>query len=77
MDWPPSDGHAEIASAARCAGLSSMPSFRSGRDQMQRIMNSIPVPPRPGIDITTAAPAPIYDYWLGGHDHFAAGRKAG
>ena len=54
-----------------------MPSFRSGRDQMQRIMNSIPAPPPPGIDITTAAPARMYDYWLGGHDHSAADRKAG
>ncbi len=53
-----------------------MPSFRSGRDQMQRIMNSIPAPPPPGIDITTAAPARMNDYWLGGHDHFASDRIA-
>jgi hypothetical protein len=43
---------------------------------MQRIMNFIPAPPPPGIDITTAAPARMYDYWLGGHYHFAAHRIA-
>ncbi len=30
----------------------------------------------PGIDISTAATARIYDYWLGGHDHFASDRIA-
>ena len=39
-------------------------------------MNSVPAPPPAGIDITTAAPARMYDYWLGGHDHFASDRIA-
>lgn len=30
-----------------------------------------------GIDITVAHPARVYDYWLGGKDHFAADRVAG
>jgi hypothetical protein len=29
-----------------------------------------------GVDVTTATPARIYDYWLGGHNHFAADRNA-
>jgi S-adenosyl methyltransferase len=30
----------------------------------------------PGIDISVAHPARVYDYWLGGKDNFAADRKA-
>jgi O-methyltransferase involved in polyketide biosynthesis len=30
----------------------------------------------PGIDISTAHPARVYDYWLGGKDNFAADREA-
>lgn len=30
----------------------------------------------PGIDITVAHPARIYDYWLGGKDNYAADREA-
>jgi hypothetical protein len=33
--------------------------------------------PDPGIDITVAHPARVYDYWLGGKDNFAADRLAG
>jgi hypothetical protein len=29
-----------------------------------------------GVDINTATPARIYDYWLGGHNHFTADRSA-
>ena len=29
------------------------------------------------IDTTTAHPARVYDYWLGGKDNFAADREAG
>jgi SAM-dependent methyltransferase len=31
----------------------------------------------PGIDTSTAHPARVYDYWLGGKDNFAADREAG
>src|SRR6516162_9979692 len=31
----------------------------------------------PAIDTTTAHPARVYDYWLGGKDNFAADREAG
>ena len=30
----------------------------------------------PGIDATVATAARMYDYWLGGHDNFAADRIA-
>jgi hypothetical protein len=30
----------------------------------------------PGIDASVATAARIYDYWLGGHDNFAADRIA-
>jgi hypothetical protein len=30
----------------------------------------------PGVDISVAHPARVYDYWLGGRDNFAADRKA-
>src|SRR6201984_3287734 len=30
----------------------------------------------PGIDTSTAHPARVYDYWLGGKDNFAADREA-
>lgn len=30
--------------------------------------------PPPGIDATVATAARMYDYWLGGHDNFAADR---
>ena len=29
-----------------------------------------------GIDASVATPARMYDYWLGGHDNFAADRIA-
>jgi len=32
--------------------------------------------PRPGLDVTRAHPARIYDYWLGGKDNFPADREA-
>jgi SAM-dependent methyltransferase len=53
-----------------------MPLSISGREQIRRIMDSSATPPPPGIDINTATPARIYDYWLGGHDHFASDRIA-
>ncbi|HEY7173319.1 MAG TPA: SAM-dependent methyltransferase [Micromonosporaceae bacterium] len=31
----------------------------------------------PGIDVTVAHPARVYDYWLGGHVNFPADREAG
>src|SRR5215469_6503475 len=31
----------------------------------------------PAIDTSTAHPARVYDYWLGGKDNFAADREAG
>src|SRR5712675_1362299 len=34
------------------------------------------VPGVPEIDTTTAHPARVYDYWLGGKDNFAADREA-
>ncbi len=34
-------------------------------------------PPAPGIDITVAHSARVYDYWLGGNDNFAADRALG
>ncbi|MFC6886409.1 MULTISPECIES: SAM-dependent methyltransferase [Actinomadura] len=36
---------------------------------------SAPVPP--GIDTSVPHPARVWDYWLGGKDHFAADREAG
>jgi O-methyltransferase involved in polyketide biosynthesis len=33
--------------------------------------------PPPGIDASVATAARMYDYWLGGHDNFAADRVAG
>jgi S-adenosyl methyltransferase len=32
--------------------------------------------PPPGFDISVAHPARVYDYWLGGKDHFEADRIA-
>ncbi len=32
--------------------------------------------PAPGLDVTRAHPAWIYDYWLGGKDNFRADREA-
>ena len=29
-----------------------------------------------GFDARVAAPAPVYDYWLGGKDNFAVDREA-
>ena len=34
------------------------------------------VPGAPAIDTSTAHPARVYDYWLGGKDNFAADREA-
>jgi hypothetical protein len=36
-----------------------------------------PAGDRPDIDTSTAHPARVYDYWLGGKDNFAADREAG
>ena len=33
-------------------------------------------PPPPGIDASVATAARMYDYWLGGHNNFAADRRA-
>jgi hypothetical protein len=41
------------------------------------INNSSEKPPAPGIDITVAHSARVYDYWLGGKDNFAADRALG
>ena len=41
------------------------------------IKNFSEVPPAPGIDITVAHSARVYDYWLGGKDNFAADRALG
>jgi hypothetical protein len=41
------------------------------------IKNSSEKPPAPGIDITVAHAARVYDYWLGGKDNFAADRALG
>jgi S-adenosyl methyltransferase len=34
-------------------------------------------PPPPGLDVSTAHPARVWNYWLGGRDYFAADRAAG
>lgn len=34
------------------------------------------MPELPGFDITVASPARVWNYWLGGKDHFAADREA-
>ncbi len=34
-------------------------------------------PPPPGVDASTAHPARMWNYWLGGRDYFAADRAAG
>jgi len=34
-------------------------------------------PPPPGLDVGTAHPARVWNYWLGGRDYFAADRAAG
>jgi O-methyltransferase involved in polyketide biosynthesis len=33
--------------------------------------------PPPGLDVSTAHPARVWNYWLGGRDYFAADRAAG
>ncbi len=38
-------------------------------------MTNVPDVPS-GVDVKTATPARIYDYWLRGHNHFAADRNA-
>ena len=42
--------------------------------------SAAPVPggaPPPGLDVSTAHPARVWNYWLGGRDYFAADRAAG
>jgi O-methyltransferase involved in polyketide biosynthesis len=34
-------------------------------------------PPPPGLDVSRAHPARVWNYWLGGRDYFAADRAAG
>jgi O-methyltransferase involved in polyketide biosynthesis len=34
-------------------------------------------PPPPGLNVSTAHPARVWNYWLGGRDYFAADRAAG
>jgi O-methyltransferase involved in polyketide biosynthesis len=34
-------------------------------------------PPPPGLDVSTAHPARVWNYWLGGRDYFAADRAEG
>jgi O-methyltransferase involved in polyketide biosynthesis len=34
-------------------------------------------PPPPGLDVSTAHPARVRNYWVGGRDYFAADREAG
>jgi O-methyltransferase involved in polyketide biosynthesis len=34
-------------------------------------------PPPPGLDVSTAHPARVWNYWLGGRDYFAADRAGG
>jgi len=34
-------------------------------------------PPPPGLDVSSAHPARVWNYWLGGRDYFAADRAAG
>src|SRR6201995_4990526 len=36
-----------------------------------------PAPPPRDLDTTVAHPARVWDYWLGGTDHFDADREAG
>jgi hypothetical protein len=49
----------------------SEPSREGGSDAGQRAANG------PVLDTSTAHPARVYDYWLGGKDNFAADREAG
>src|SRR5215471_6976754 len=49
----------------------SEPSREHGTDAGQRAAGG------PVLDTSTAHPARVYDYWLGGKDNFAADREAG
>jgi hypothetical protein len=66
-----SAGHpaaASAASAASAAPAGSAPGS-PGRDPGG--------PPPPGLDVSTAHPARVWNYWLGGRDYFAVDRAAG
>jgi len=64
----PAASTASAASDARSATAASA-SGAAGRDPGG--------PPPPGLDVSTAHPARVWNYWLGGRDYFAADRAAG
>jgi hypothetical protein len=56
-----------------------MPAERGSERDPATEWFAAPVPdpdPGAGIDTSVAHPARVYDYWLGGKDHFAADREA-
>src|SRR6266516_1618680 len=48
--------------------------YRHARDWRSAVIDDSQAPP--GIDASVATAARMYDYWLGGHDNFAADRIA-
>jgi O-methyltransferase involved in polyketide biosynthesis len=66
----PRTGHRlTAAEPSRAPAAAPVPSEPSGRDPGG--------PPPPGLDVSTAHPARVWNYWLGGRDYFAADRAMG
>jgi len=65
----PAEGHARSQQPRSAAAVASGAPERAGRDPGG--------PPPPGLDVSTAHPARVWNYWLGGRDYFAADRAAG
>ena len=71
-DNRPSPGYGPAESQARSHQQHSAAAVapeRAGRDPGG--------PPPPGLDVSSAHPARVWNYWLGGRDYFAADRAAG
>jgi predicted O-methyltransferase YrrM len=66
---------AVLAPDAPAAPVPQVPEPRgSGADEVAAVAHDPPAPP--GIDSSVATSARMYNYWLGGHDNFAADRIA-
>jgi O-methyltransferase involved in polyketide biosynthesis len=65
---PPRPSRGPTESQANGAAAAA-PSGRADRDPGG--------PPPPGLDVSTAHPARVWNYWLGGRDYFAADRALG
>ena len=65
----PTESHAGSQEPHSAAAVAPAGSERAGRDPGG--------PPPPGLDVSTAHPARVWNYWLGGRDYFAADRAMG